>query len=190
VADPFTLFGLAPSFDLDIDQIEGRWREVSKAVHPDKHAAGSSADRRQALSKAMDLNAAFRILKDPIRRAEAVLATVVPTTGTEGKEPAAPMELLMQMMQLRGDLANARTARDAEAIAASIEEVRALQTASLATTSRLLAALTGEPSSDPLAAQQEIGKLRYYRRFLEEAEAILDDLADSAAANPPATRDS
>jgi molecular chaperone HscB len=188
VADPFSLFGLAPSFDLDIDQIEGRWRELSKAVHPDRHAAGTSADRRQALSKAMDLNAAFRVLKDPIRRAEAVLAAVVGTRGAE--EPAAPMELLMQMMQLRGDLASARAAGDAAAIAASVDEVRALQTASLATTSRLLAALTGEPSSDPLAAQQEIGKLRYYRRFLEEAEAILDDLADSAAANPPATRDS
>lgn len=180
MTNPFTLFGLAPSFDLDVDQIEARWRELSKAVHPDKHAAGTAADRRHALAKAMDLNAAFRVLKDPIRRAEAVVAAVVPESAAVagGNEPPAPMELLMQMMQLRGDLANARAARDAAAVAASVEEVRGLDAACRERTSQTLAALARDPATDPTEARQEIGKLRYYRRFLEEAEAILDDLAD------------
>jgi molecular chaperone HscB len=182
VADPFSLLGIPASFDLDVAQIEARWRELSRTVHPDKHVGGSAADRRQALSKAMDLNAAFRVVKDPIKRALALLELAGASAG-EGKEPAPDMELLMSVMQLRGDLATARAAGDVAAIEIAIGEVKALEKAALADTARSLSVLLATPGSDASAAVKNVGKLRYYRRFLEEAEAIVDDVADRAASS-------
>ena len=184
MADPFTLLGIPASFDLDVAQIEARWRELSRAVHPDKHMAGSAADRRQAVSHAMDLNAAFRVVKDPIKRAEALLTIAGITTGEKGQEPAPDMELLMSVMQLRGDLAAARAAGDVPAIEQAIGEVKALERQALADTGAALAVLGTSPGGDATAAVKQVGKLRYYRRFLEEAQAIVDDVADRAAAEP------
>ncbi len=184
VADPFSLLGIPATFDLDVAQIEGRWRELSRAVHPDKHMAGTAADRRQAVAHAMDLNAAFRVVKDPIKRAEALLALAGITTGEKGKEPPPDMELLMSVMQLRGDLAAARAAGDIPAIEQAIGEVRALERQALGDTGTALAALRGAASADGSAAVKQVGKLRYYRRFLEEAQAIVDDVADRVASAP------
>lgn len=188
MADPFALLGIPPTFDLDVAQIEARWRELSRTVHPDRHMAGSAADRRHAVAHAMDLNAAFRIIKDPIKRAEALLAVAGVATGDKGREPPPDMELLMSVMQLRGDLATARSEGNIVAIEQAIAEVRALECEAMKATSAAIAALLhdrshdrSEPDVDAIPAVKAVGKLRYYRRFLDEARAIVDDVADRAA---------
>ena len=93
-ADPFDTLGLEPVFDLDLAAAERRYRELSKVVHPDRFTTVSGPERRRALSKAVDVNEAWRRLRDPIARAESPTApswstASPPTICPDGATPTA-----------------------------------------------------------------------------------------------------
>jgi molecular chaperone HscB len=117
------------------------------------------------------VNEAFRHLKDPVRRAEALLARRGVQSG-EGKEPPASPALLLEVMDRREALAEVRISKDQVALGRLIAEmVREEQ--------RVQAELAGQfsaPDTDSAEILKRVGELRYYRRFLEEARFIADDL--------------
>ncbi len=159
------------TYGLDSSALEERHRNLSRALHPDRHAASGAAERRLALGRAIEVNEAFRILKDPVRRAEALLARRGVASG-EGKEPPASPALLMEVMERREALAEIRQRKDQAALARVSAEVRQLE-------QRALAALAEEfarANLDSAKILKQIGELRYYRRFLDEAATIADDL--------------
>src|SRR3954447_26645826 len=98
MADPFKTLGVEARFDLDRPALEQRHRELSKALHPDRYVGAPAAERRMSLSRAIDVNEAFRVLKDPIRRAEALLRRAGAAVG-ETSEPKPAPALLMEMME-------------------------------------------------------------------------------------------
>jgi molecular chaperone HscB len=170
--DPFETLGLPPRFDLDLEAAEKRHRELSKTLHPDRFGGRPATERRQALGRAIEVNEAWRVLKDPVRRAEALLARLG-VSVPEGEEPRADPELLMQMMELREALSDARRSQDLRTVAALARRVQSEQERVLA---RLGALFAGSADSkDELV--RLLGELRYYRRFLDEAAAIEDELA-------------
>ncbi|HEY4157115.1 MAG TPA: Fe-S protein assembly co-chaperone HscB, partial [Polyangiaceae bacterium] len=126
--DSFDILGLEPTFALDLELLERRHRELSRALHPDHHAAGGAAERRLALGKAIEVNEAFRALRDPVRRAEILLQRRGIQTG-ETHEPKADPELLMEIMEKREALGDARRARDLDALHRLGAEVRARESA-------------------------------------------------------------
>ena len=65
----FDRLGLAPSCRVDENDLEQRFRRLQAAVHPDRFAGGSPADRRLALQLAADGNEAWRVLSNPTLRA-------------------------------------------------------------------------------------------------------------------------
>src|SRR5690242_13592019 len=109
--DPFATLGVEARFDLDPRALERRHRDLSRALHPDRYTGAGSAERRIALSRAIDVNEAFRALKDPIRRAEALIRRAGVAVG-ETAEPRPPPALLMEMMEAREELSEAARARD------------------------------------------------------------------------------
>jgi len=124
-----------------------------------------------ALGRAIEVNEAYRILKDPVRRAEALLRQRGVQTG-EGKEPPASPALLMDVMERREALADVRKTKSEAALRRLIGEVRT-------EADRAQAALGTEfalPEPNPAEILKRVGELRYYRRFLEEAASIADDL--------------
>ena len=169
--DPFEALGLEPAFGLDVATLEQRHRDLSRALHPDRHAAKGAAERRRALGRAIEVNEAYRNLKDPVRRAEALLALRGVQSG-EGKEPAASPALLMAVMERREALAEIRLSKDEVALARLIAEVEREE-------HRVRASLElqfADPAANSAEILKKVGELRYYRRFLEEAQAIADDL--------------
>jgi len=110
VANPFETLGLAPTFALDPASLEQRQRELNRAVHPDRHAGKSPAERRQALSRAMDINLAYRTLRDPASRAEA-LFELLGAGGTRESTISDPV-LLLEMLEQREALEQARQSKD------------------------------------------------------------------------------
>lgn len=169
--DPFETLGVEPVFSLDFAALEQRHRDLSRALHPDRHSASGAAERRMALGRAIEVNEAFRILKDPVRRAEAILAVRGVRSG-EGKEPPASPALLMEVMERREALAEVRQSKDEAALARLIAQVSE-------EAARAQAALANEfasPSSNSAEILKRIGELRYCRRFLDEAASITDDL--------------
>ncbi len=45
----FALFELQPGFNLDLDQLATRYRELARSVHPDRFADASEREQRLAL---------------------------------------------------------------------------------------------------------------------------------------------
>jgi molecular chaperone HscB len=175
--DPFELLGIDARFDLDPSQLEKRHRDLSRALHPDRYVGSPAAERRQALNKAIEVNEAWRVLRDPIQRAEALCARLEMPIDSSSYPPARP-EFLMEMMELREALAEAKAAGDLSAVEklrGSVEEKEATCLSDLEAAFAKLetAKLTGLP---PEGLVTRLSELRYFRRFLEEARAIEDEL--------------
>ncbi len=124
-----------------------------------------------ALGRAIEVNEAFRLLKDPLRRAEALLALRGVPSG-EGKEPPASPDLLLEVMERREALAEVRQTKNEAALARLIAEVRS----EAASAEAVLGSEFASSSGNPAEILKRIGELRYYRRFLDEAASIADDL--------------
>jgi len=171
LADPYEVLGFAPVFVLDAIALERRHRELSRALHPDRYAGRSSSERQQALGKAIEVNEAYRKLKDPIARAEALLGRLGRSIGETTAPPADPA-FLMDMMDRREALSEARDKRD-------LVRVRALAKAAGQREERVLQDIAkgfAQQRPDVTRVETLLGELRYYRRFSEEVAAIEDDL--------------
>lgn len=174
MSDPFELLGVDARFDLDLPALEKRHRDLSRTLHPDRYAGSPAAERRQALNKAIEVNEAWRTLRDPIRRAESLCERLHIPVDASSYPPAAP-EFLMEMMEVREALAEAKNAADVSAVEKLRESVEASEAACL---SDLEVAFAGAQSAHslPEGLVKRLGELRYYRRFLEEARSIEDEL--------------
>jgi molecular chaperone HscB len=171
--DPFATLGAPRRFELDLGSLEKTHRELSRALHPDRFAQASTSERRSALERAADVNEAWRILRDPIRRAEALFMLEGAAVG-EANEPKASPAFLMDVMEEREALAEARGQRD-------LPKVKKLGDAMTARAKGIEAKLgavfvggaVGLPAAN--AALPLLGELRFYKRFLEEVSAIVDE---------------
>src|SRR6478735_2788605 len=125
--DPFDTLGIAPTFDIDVGAVEKRYRDLSRVLHPDKFVGASAAERRMSLGKAVEVNEAWRLVRDPIRRAEALLRRhgVEVKEGTEAK---ADPEFLMEMMEQREALSEAKAKHDPATVQTLATRIRAKET--------------------------------------------------------------
>lgn len=181
--NPFQILGLAPSFSLNLAELEQRQRDLNRALHPDRNTGRPPAERRESLSRSMDINQAYRVLRDPASRAEALfeLLGVHQVAERTVNDPA----LLSAMLDQREQLDEARREKDAERLRAlkrDNEERRreielALGEAFAPLTARLGQAPIPALGSDGLdTARRLYGELKYVRRFGEEVAAIEDEM--------------
>ncbi len=174
-ADPFETMGVEARFGLDLKALEQRHRDLSKALHPDRYAGAPAAERRLALGRAIDVNEAFRALRDPIRRAEALVRKAGVPVG-EVAEPKPPPALLMDMMEAREELSEAGRAKDLGRVTSLGEGMRAREREVEARLARQF----DEAGLDPALVAKvlpSLGELRYMRRFLDEVAALEEELA-------------
>jgi molecular chaperone HscB len=168
--DPFETLGIARTFDVDLAAVERTHRELSRALHPDRFVSATASERRAALSKAVEVNEAWRVVRDPIRRAEALLELAGVRVG-EDREPKADPEFLMEMLEQREALAEAKAEKDLTRVR---EMAKSIETRS-AGVERALA--DGFARGEAASLVGTLGELRFYRRFLDEVSAIEDELA-------------
>jgi molecular chaperone HscB len=172
--DPFATLGIERRFDVDLEKLEKTHRELSRALHPDKYVGAGASERRAALSKAVEVNEAWRIVKDPIRRAEALFALAGISVGERNEPPPKPA-FLMDVMEQREALADARASKDGAAVHALAIEARNREAAAIGALARGFTAAEGaRPALEPLVPT--LGELRFFRRFLDEVSAIDDEM--------------
>jgi molecular chaperone HscB len=173
--DHFALFDLPPRFALDEASLEQAYRRVQAQVHPDRFAAAGAAERRVAMQWSTRANEAFRTLRSPLARAAYLCETHGQPIEAESNT-AMPAEFLMQQMQWREELDEARRG-ERETARALEREVEARRAAVLA---RVAAAL--DERRDYADAAAGVRELHFIERFRDELAAFLE--AD--AAPPPA----
>ena len=112
-ADHFTLFGLPRSYRLDPLALDKRYREIQSEVHPDRFAQAGDSERRLSLQWATRVNEAYQTLRKPLPRAQYLLSLFGHEVDGHSNT-AMPPEFLMEQMEWREAVAEARMARDAD----------------------------------------------------------------------------
>ena len=102
----FELFGLTQAFEIDLEDLQKRWKTRAAQVHPDRYVSGSAAEKRIAMQWSAEINEGYRILKDPVSRARYICEInghpVSDRPG--GKLDAAFLEQQMQWREALEDL--------------------------------------------------------------------------------------
>jgi molecular chaperone HscB len=168
-ADAFALLGLPAQFDLDPKVIEQAFFERSKELHPDRFASAPAAERVAALSRSRALNDAYATLKKPVPRAEYLLARAGVAIGEN--ERIADTAFLMEILEMREELAEARVAKRTSEIQKLCGDMKARR-------KRVVEALVPLFDNHDLPAiKDQLITLRYLDRYLEECDTALDDEA-------------
>lgn len=95
--DHFSLLGLPRTFIIDPQVLESAWKRVALAVHPDRFATRSAAEKRVAMHWSSQANEAYRILKDPMSRARYLCELSGIDLQTETNTAMSPDFLFRQM---------------------------------------------------------------------------------------------
>jgi molecular chaperone HscB len=104
--DFFRRLGFPRRFVLDAAELERAYLAHSRAVHPDFHLAGPSADLSASLELSAAVNEAYNTLRDPFARAEHLLALEGgPATGESKQMPPA---FLAEMLDAREEIEQSR----------------------------------------------------------------------------------
>ena len=163
----FELFGLEPAYALDPSRLEAGYRELQGRVHPDRFAAATEAERRVAMQWAARANEAYRTLRDPVDRARYLLALKGFDTGEESNT-AMPADFLMQQMEWRDAVSEARSGHDTAALEALRGSLHAERSGMLRQLER---AIDAESNYD--AGCSLVRKLRFLEKLDEEIDEAL-----------------
>jgi molecular chaperone HscB len=185
--DYFRVFGIPTAFDVDAADLERRYKEMTKVLHPDRFARADPQARRASLERSVQLNEAWQILKDPIRRGEYLLSlhgievgemSGVGKPGKSGEHATLPVPqvLLMEVLELREALAAAHAAKDVHETEALIAQVRGRLGKVMDDVAKGF--LARPPELSTIAAR--LVTVRYYRRFLDEARILWEEDAAGA----------
>jgi molecular chaperone HscB len=170
----FELLGLPAKYAVDPAQLEQRYRELQSQVHPDRFASGTEAERRVAMQWATRANEAYRTLRDPVHRARYLLGLKGYDTGEE-TNTSMPPDFLMQQMEWRETVAEAREARDALRLRGLRGEIAAARAEMLRMLERAI-----DADANYVAGCSLVRKLR----FLEKIEEEIDDIAEMTGSDP------
>lgn len=155
----FELFQLPPSFDIDNETIEQTYRRLAARFHPDKFAAASSFEQKQAVMMTAALNDAYRTLISPIDRA----AYLLKSQGIDADAPehtGFAHEFLMQQMEWRERLEDGRSAGNEAALLDLDKEIAAEQQNLFIDLGRAFAAQQPEEAGRIVRQGRFLNKLR------------------------------
>jgi len=119
----FEFFGLTPAFNIDLSALETSFRKIQSEVHPDRFVAGTTAEKLHSMQTATLANEAYATLKAPALRAAYLLALqgIDATPETNTKMPA---DFLMQQMEWREALEDAKQAKNIDDLEALLKEMQ------------------------------------------------------------------
>src|SRR5947209_6768851 len=131
--DFFSFVGLPRKLNIDVGDLEQRYRALSRQYHPDYFYNASPAERRASLERSSYLNDAYRTLKNPTARVEYLIGLEGFSARAAGDTPdpasKVPAKLLEEVFALNEELDDVRELRTSgaapEVWRAKLERARA-----------------------------------------------------------------
>lgn len=111
MTDYYELLGIPRSLDLSLDELQKRYYELSRQLHPDRFMQKPEAEQQRALDLSSALNDAYRTLKDRVKRAQYMLSLEGFDIG-EQRSKDVPPELLEEVFELNMALEEMRSGDD------------------------------------------------------------------------------
>jgi molecular chaperone HscB len=165
----FELFQLPARFDIDMNALDSAYREVQGRVHPDRFVNATDAEKRVAMQWATRANEAYQTLRNPQKRAQYLCEINGVDLQTESNT-AMPMDFLMEQMELREALDDARATEDAAALDAIDARLRGERKSRLSQVGQLLDA------GDYSQAAQGVRALMFLDRFGDDVQRAFEAL--------------
>ncbi len=163
----FELFGLPEKFDQIGANLDQRWKELQREVHPDKFSAQDASSQRVAMQWSVRVNEAYKRLRDPLQRAAYLCerrgAPINAETNT-----AMPADFLLEQLAWRESLDEARSQQDLDGIATVLATARS---GTLERISELL-----DTADDAAGASRQVRALMFIERFADDVEARVEQL--------------
>ena len=175
MSDYYELFGIPRGLSLSLDDLQKRFYELSRQLHPDRFMQKPEAERQRALDMSSALNDAYRTLKDPIKRAQYLLALEGFDVG-EQRSKDVPPELLEEVFELNMALEEMRGGDDSAR--PQLEQAEKNFGEMLAASDRELAVLFSKydasGSRDVLAEIRNVlNRRKYIQNLVSEVEKTL-----------------
>lgn len=165
----FELFQLPQRFAIDLDALNSAYHEVQGRVHPDKFAHAPGTEKRVAMQWATRANEAYQTLKSPLKRATYLCQLHGVDLQTESNT-AMPRDFLIQQMEWREALDEARSARDVGALETLDADLRAARKKEINVIGALLDA---ERYAE---AGQAVRQLMFLEKFGDEVARAFENM--------------
>ena len=165
----FDLFQLPARFTIDMGALDAAYRDVQGKVHPDRFVNATDAEKRVAMQWATRANEAYQTLKNPQKRARYLCEQNGVDLQTESNT-AMPMDFLMQQMEWREALGEARADKDLDALEKLDVELK------LENKARLLQIGQQLDAGDYQHAAQGVRALMFLEKFGEEVHRAFEAL--------------
>lgn len=163
----FELFGIPAQFAQDRATLDAKWKDLQREAHPDKFAAQGVAAQRVAMQWSVRINEAYARLKDPLKRASYLCELNGAPINAENNT-AMPADFLMQQMEWREALDDAKTVEKMDQIALESNEYGNEQL--------LKIEQSIDVRRDFFTAATQVRSLMFIERFASEVEARIDQL--------------
>ena len=176
MSDYYEIFGIQRGLNLSLDDLQQRFYKLSRKLHPDRFMQKPEAERQRALDMSSALNDAYRTLKDPIKRAQYLLALEGFDIG-EQRSKDVPPELLEEVFELNMALEEMRSGDDSAR--PQLEQAEKNFSGMLAASDQELANLSAKydasPSRDTLAEIRNLlNRRKYILNLVSEVQKTLD----------------
>lgn len=171
----FTLLGQAQQFTVDRAALKKRFRTLQREYHPDRQLAKTPQEQRLAVQFSAHLNTAFSVLDNPVKRATHLLELAgidIDHQNSTIKDSA----FLMQQMEIREDLDDARAESNLPALEALFNQVSGQFQACQQDFSALVESAKLSTADDEKNVRDTVGKMQFYEKLCDELTSIIRSL--------------
>ena len=107
----FEIFSLPAAWEINIDQLDIRFRKLQQEFHPDRYASKSDIEKRLAMQMAATINQAYQTLAEPLSRAQYLLE-LEGFDANQETHVTSDGQFLMNQMLMREALSEAKFSDD------------------------------------------------------------------------------
>lgn len=165
----FELFELPQQYEIDLADLNARYRKLQQQFHPDRYASASAQERRMAMELTASINEGLRILKDPVSRGRYLLELSGTPMNDETDTVMEPA-FLMEQMELREQLDAVRDADNKTSALLAVSDV--VEQAYAGRVKQLAAEFTG----DTHKARNIIRELQFLQKLKKQIEDMEESL--------------
>lgn len=167
--DYFEIFGFTPSMDIDRRELDKRFRDAQRLLHPDKYANSSSHEKELSAANSSVVNVAYQTLRKPLARTRYLLEQQNINVFDESKASSRYVDpmLLMEMVELRERVDESQSKEE-------LEQIKKLNSHSIQQTIKKLSKHYKALDIDGLTA--EAVRLQFFTKVEEEVDEAMVEL--------------
>lgn len=174
----FELFDLPVTYDINLTSLSERYRDLQRAVHPDRFANASDRERRLSVQKAAQINEAYQVLKFPLSRLRYMLELQGVSFDDDRDTTLDPM-FLMEQMELREALSEIRDNSDPMAALDRLQKDINQRINVILNQAREVIQNAALSDDEKMRSKQLVHKLQFLNKLQQEAEQLEESLLDA-----------